>query len=243
MNMTDKESMFSIIEAIIVIIIVTIIVPRCCENIITDTNDTYKRIKKMYTTSTYKSASTDVISQSDMITVHEANTNKTDTKSEIELQSERHEYNSISTNNSYNPEDINKINIQDDCEITYPSFLINNTDPQSGYIGLSNSDSSISLLAYKDSHNMTAKDMYDTVIDMITTESDNTITYKVCYSDRFYISGFKSDSSAFYRHTRIYKGDSYTWILNFDKNHYDIGVNILNEKIIQFNFNPLTTEQ
>lgn len=242
MNMTDIESIFSIIKPIIIFIIATIIVPRCCENIITDTNDTYERVKKMYATNTYKSASTDIISQSEMITVYESNTNKTNTESEIELQSERHEYNSISTNNGYNQYNINKINIQDDCEITYPSFLTNKTDSQNGYIELSNSDSSISLLACKDSYTMTAKDMYDTIIDVITAESDNTITYKVCYSDRFYISGFKSDGSVFYRHTRIYKGDSYTWILNYDKDHYDTGINILNKNIIQFNFNPLTTK-
>ena len=98
-------------------------------------------------------------------------------------------------------------------------------------------DGNMSLSVFEESNpaNISAKEMYNTVLSL-EKDKNTDLTYKVCYSDRFYVSGFMPDSLAFYRHTRFHGGKIYTYILEWQKSVHKYGVDILNEKIIRFDF-------
>lgn len=94
---------------------------------------------------------------------------------------------------------------------------------------------SLSVFEEPNSDDTSAKEMYTTILSM-EKEDGNNLTYNVCYSDRFYVSGFRPDSSAFYRHSLFRANTIYTYIFEWQKNVYKYGVDILNDKIIRFEF-------
>ena len=217
------SEIIDVVSTIISIIIVIVVIRSCTSTVESE----FDKIKNIYKSNTPKVQT---------ISTFDENISQITINPDIEQQPEYPESFKV-LNSDYNEHGINNISIQNDCEITYPSFLSGNADQQTGDIYLTNNDSSISLWAYKETAtvDVTTKSIYNTILETIENEAD-TITYKACYSDRFYISGFRADSSAFYRHTRIHNGNSYTWILNFEKQHYDLGVDILDNKIIKFEF-------
>lgn len=98
-------------------------------------------------------------------------------------------------------------------------------------------DGMMVLSVYKESlsYDTSAKEHYK-IINDINRERGDSITYKVCYTDRYYISGFAPDNTAYYRHTRMHNGNMYTYIFEWQKEVYDAGVYILDNKMIRFYF-------
>ena len=125
--------------------------------------------------------------------------------------------------------------VNGDYAITAPDFFVLDTDMDNMYF--TSPDGAMSLTVYKQYNGLDSatKEVYDSVLS-IAYERNDSLTYKRCLSEGFYISGFLKNGTAYYRHAVLHNNYIYTYIFEWQQSVYEHGVDIINAKIIKFEF-------